>query len=109
MALEAKRVAFGAKQVVNIAAVGGMAGGASLSEGGLVVDGLFAQIVHIRVAAEADGDGIGFGQAGLIAGVGAMAIGAIAHGSGVGNFGGIDELGLVVVAGDAEGFYVWLG
>ena len=29
MALEAKRVAFGAKQVVNIAAVGGMAGGAS--------------------------------------------------------------------------------
>jgi len=41
--------------------------------------------------------------------VGAVAIGAIAHGSGMGHLRRFNLLGFVVVAGDAEGFGVWLG
>ena len=95
--------------MIDVAAVGSVAGCASLGKGGLVMHRLCAQVVEIVVASEADGDGVGFGQAGLAAGMGAVAIGAIAHGSGMGYLGAFNLLGFVVVAGNAEGFGVWLG
>ena len=45
---------------------------------------------------------VGLRQARLVAGVRAVAIGAVARGAGMRHFGGLNQLGLVVVAGDAE-------
>ena len=61
------------------------------------------------MAAEADADRVGFGQAGLVAGMRAVAVGAITHGAGMGHFRAFDELGLVVMTGQAEGLRVGLG
>src|SRR5579872_4574973 len=90
------------------AAVRLVAGCATLSESRLVMIRLFGQVGDVAVAAETDVDGGGFRQAGLLAGMRTVAVGAIAGGSGMLDFGGFDELGFVVVAGDTEGFDVLL-
>ena len=102
VALEAERIALGAQQMIVVAAVRRVAGGAALRKGGLMVHGLLAQIVDVGVAAEADADGVGLRQAGLVAGVRAVAVGAVARRAGMRHLGRVDQLGLVVVAGDAE-------
>lgn len=83
--------------------------GATLRECWLVVVGLLPRIGDIAVTGQADFDGVGFGQARLPAGVGTVAIGAIACGAGMGNFGGLDQFSFVVVAGNAQRFDVGLG
>ena len=105
MALQAERVALGAQQMLVVAAMRGVAGGAALRECRLMMHGLLAQVGDVGVAAQADADRIGLGQAGLVAGVRAVAIGAVAHGAGMRHLGGVDQLGLVVVAGDAESLW----
>jgi hypothetical protein len=87
VALEAQRIALGAQQMIVVAAVRRVAGGAALHKCGLMVHRLLAQIVDVAVAAEADADCVGLGQAGLVAGVRAVAIGAVAHGAGMRHFG----------------------
>lgn len=82
--------------------------GATLRECWLVMVRLLPRIGDIAVAGQADIDGVGFGQAWLPAGVGAVAVGAVAGGAGMRNFGGFDPLGYIVVAGDAEGLDVGL-
>ena len=108
MALQAQRVAFGAQQMIVVAAVRRVAGGAALRKSGLMVHRLLAQIVDVAVAAQADAHCVGLRQAGLVAGVRAVAIRAVAHCAGMRHFGRVDQLGLVVVAGDAKRFGVGL-
>ncbi len=74
-----------------------------------MMDGLLVQVANVAVASEANCYGVGLGQAWLLAGVGAVAIGAISHSAGMLNLGSFDQLGFVVVAGDAEGFCIGLG
>src|SRR6478735_10746596 len=59
VALEAQRIALGAQEMVIVAAVGRVAGGAALNKGRLMVRGLLAQFVDVVVASKADADGIG--------------------------------------------------
>ena len=60
------------------------------------------------MAAQADIYCVSLGQTGLGAGVGVVAVSAIASSTGVLNFCGLDELGLVIVTGDAERLYIGL-
>ena len=108
MALKAKGVALCAEEVFDLAAMGGVASGAGLLEGRLVVDGLLSQIFDVGMAAGADGDSIGLRQAGLRGGVWAVAVRAVAGGAGMRELGGLDLLALFVVAGEAEGLGVGL-
>ena len=87
MALQAERVALGAQQMIVVAAMRRVAGGAALREGGLMMHRLLAQIVDVAVASQADTDCVGLGQAGLVAGVRAVAIGAIAGRAGMRHLG----------------------
>src|SRR5262249_47936055 len=81
---------------------------AVLSEGRLVVHGLFLEIGNVAVAAQADVHAIGFGQSGLAAGMRTVARGAVARSSGVLHPGSLDLLALVVMAGEAESLDVGL-
>ena len=65
-------------------------------------NGFLPCVGDVAMATQADFDGIGFGQPRLTAGMRAVAIGAIARGSRMRNFGAVDQLGFVVVAGHAE-------
>ena len=87
VALQAKRIALGAKEMIDIAAVRRMASGTALHKSRLVMHRLLAQIVDVGVAAEADADGVSLRQARLVAGVRTVAVSAIAHCAGVGHFG----------------------
>ena len=102
VALQAERIALGAQQMIVVAAVRRVAGGAALHKGRLMVHGFLAQIVDVAVTSQADADRVGLGQAGLVAGVRAVAIGAIARRAGMRHLGRVDQLGLVVMAGDAQ-------
>ena len=84
MALQAKRIALGAQQVIVVAAVRRVAGGAALDECRLVVHGFLPQIIDVGMASEANVHGVGLGQPGMIAGVRAVAIRAIAGAPGCG-------------------------
>ena len=102
VALQAERIALCAQQMIVIAAVRGVAGGAALYKGGLMMHRLLAHIVDVGVTSQANTDGVGLGQAGLVAGVRAVAVCAIARRSGMRHFGRVDQLGLVVMAGHAQ-------
>ena len=74
-----------------------------------MVHRLLAQIVDVAVTSQADTDRIGLRQAGLFAGMRAVAIGAIAGRAGMRHLGRVDRLGLVVVAGHANCLGIGLG
>lgn len=109
VALEAQRIALGSQEMVVVAAVGRVTGGAALNKGRLMMRGLFAQFVDVAVASKADADGIGLRQAGLLAGVRAVAVCAIAHCAGMRDLCAVDLLGFVVMAGEADSLGVGLG
>ena len=54
MAFHAQRVSLRAQQVILVAAVRGVARGATLPKGGLVMNRFFLQLRRITVAAETD-------------------------------------------------------
>ena len=60
------------------------------------------------MATGADADGVGFGQAGLAAGVGTVTVCAIACRARMRELGGLDFFCLVVMACHAEGFGIGL-
>jgi len=80
-----------------------MTGGTTLPEGRLVVDRLLSLVRDIAVTAQADIDRVRFGKSGLPAGVWAVAISAVAGCSWMLNFGGLNQLRFIVVAGHAQG------
>lgn len=90
MALEAESISLGTQEVVDIAAMRSVAGGATLSECRLMVDGLLFQVADVSVTAEADADGISFWEAWLVAGMRAVAIGAITCSAGMRHLGGLN-------------------
>ena len=99
VALQAQSVARGAQQVVVVAAMRSVAGGAAEAENRLVVNGLLAFIGHVGMATQANAYRVGLGQAGLVAGMRTVTIGAVASRPGMRHLGVVDQLGLVVVAG----------
>ena len=107
--LEAKRISLGAQEVIVVAAMRRVAGGATLSKSGLMMRGLLAQFVDVVMASEADADGIGLRQAWLFAGVRAMAVCAIAHCAGMRDLCAVDLLRFVVMAAQADSLGVGLG
>ena len=83
---EAKCIALGAEKMIEVAAVGSVAGGATLSVYGLMVNRFLAEIGDLAMAAKTNVDRIGLGQPGLRTRVWTMTIGAIAGGSGMRHF-----------------------
>jgi len=67
-----------------------------------VVHRFFAEIIDVGVASKADTHRVGLGQPGLARSVRTVAIGAISRGAGMRHFGGVDQFGLVVMAGHAH-------
>lgn len=106
VALEAQiiDIALRAQQFLIVAAMGFVTGAAALIKRGLMVHGFLGEVTDVTVAAEADADGVGFWQRWIGAGVGVVAVGAIAGRSRVLHLGGVDQLCLVVMAGDTNLF-----
>src|ERR1017187_3835316 len=88
--------------MVVLSAVGLVTGGTTLTEGRLVVVRFLRQVGDIAVAAQADLDRVRFGKPRLPAGVGAVAISAVARRPRMLHFGSVDQLGFVVVASHAQ-------
>src|SRR5450631_4452089 len=109
MTLQTKRVALRPQQLRTFAAVRLVTDRATLTERGLVVDCLLALFRLLGVAAQANVDRVGFRPTRALARVRAMTIRAITGGAGMLHFGGLDQLCLVAVAGDAEGLDIGLG
>jgi hypothetical protein len=91
-----------AEQLFALAAVRLMASGTPLRKGRLVVHLFLLQISDIGVAAEANLDRIGFWEARLFTGVGVVAVGAVAGGSGMLHLGAFNLFCFFVVAGHAD-------
>lgn len=109
MAFEAEGVrSTGPQQVIVVSAVRSVTSGASLLECRLVAIRFLACVCDIRVAAQADIDGICLGKSGLTAGVRAVTIRAVARRAGMLNLGCVDQLGFIVMAGHAQSFDVGL-
>ncbi len=79
MALQAKRVALDPQQMIVLSAVRLVAGGATLPECGLMMHRFLALIRDIAMAAQANLNPVRFGKSRLAAGMGAVAVGAIAR------------------------------
>ena len=104
VAFQAKGIRSGsAQQVIIVSAVRLVAGSATLRESRLVVIWLLRQISDVAMAAQADVDRIRFWQPWLVAGVWTVAVSTVARSSGMLHFRRFNELGFVVVAGNAEG------
>src|ERR1022692_1599395 len=101
VAFQAKGIAFRAEEMIIVATVWHMASSAALSECRLVVHGFLRQVGNVAVAAEADVYCVCFRKARLPAGMRVVTVGAIARCSRMLHFGGLDELGFIVVAGNA--------
>jgi hypothetical protein len=108
VAFEAQVIPFGAQKFIAVTAMGIVAGPAALREGGLVMHGFLAEIRDIRVATETNVHGIRFRQTDVFAGVGIVAIGAIARRAGMLDLGGFNRLSFFVVAGYADGLGISL-
>src|ERR1035437_7927168 len=108
MALQAQSVAFGAEQMIVVTAMSLVTGRAALHEGGLMKVRFFHLVLLFAVATQTNVHRIRFRQARVGAGVRAVAVGTIAGCSGMLHLRGLDQLRLVVVAGDAEILYVRL-
>src|ERR1700733_4026993 len=103
MALQAQSVgSLGTQQVIVLAAVGLVAGGASLLECRLMHKVLLALVGQLAMTAQADVDRIGLGQAGLTAGMRIVAVGAISCRSRMLHFRLLNLLRLLAVAGYAD-------
>ncbi len=63
---------------------------------------LLGEVANIRMASDTDIDGIRLRQARLPCGMGAVTVGAIPARPRVRNLGGLDELGLVIMARHTE-------
>ena len=85
VALEAQAVAGNAQQMVVVAAVRSVTCGATFCKSGLVVERFLAEIADVGVASDADVDRVCLGKSGLLAGMGAVAIDAVAHSAGMGH------------------------
>src|ERR1022692_323285 len=101
-ALQAEGVSLGAQQMIVVAAVRLVTGRAALDKGRLMEHALLGLLGLVSVAAQADIDRVRFGKPRLPAGVGAVAVRAVARRAGMRNFGSVDELGFIVVAGHAK-------
>lgn len=108
VALEAESISLGAQEMIVLSAMRRVANGTALTEGRLVMHGLFEQVGNIAVAAETDIHAVGFRQSRLTAGVGIVAVSAIAGSAGMLYLGGLDLLAFVVVAGEAQRLCVGL-
>ncbi len=106
---EAERIDFlGAQQVLVLSSVRFMARLAAFLKCRLVRVFLFPLLCLIRMARQANFHAVCFRQSRLIAGVRIVAIGAIAHRTGMLHFGRFDLFHNFVVAGAANGFHVFL-
>src|ERR1700722_17994965 len=94
--------------MVVLTAVRLVAGSTSLLESRLMMVWFLPRVSHVRVAAQADIDRIGPRKPRLPACVGAMAVRALARRTRMRNFGGLDELGFIVVASYAQSLAVRL-
>src|ERR1700719_4144515 len=94
--------------MVVLTAVRLVAGSTSLFESRLMMVWFLPSVSHVRVAAQADINRIGFGKPRLPARVGTMAVRAIARRTRMRNFGCFDELGFIVVASHAQSLGVGL-
>ncbi len=83
VAFEAKSIALGAEQMLEIATVRRVARGTTLTECRLMVNLFLGEIGDLAMATKANVDGVGFGQSRLGTGVGTVAIGAITGGAGM--------------------------
>src|SRR5271167_4435227 len=109
VAFEAKCIAFGAEKMIEVAAVRSVAGGATLTEYGLMVNRFLAEIGDVAMAAKTNVDRVGFGQPGLRTRVRTMTICAITGGPGMRYFCFVDLFRFVGVTGDAKIFDIALG
>jgi hypothetical protein len=109
MAFETEGIAVRTQQMNDVAAMRRVARGAALRECGLMMHGFLCKIGNFTVATEADVYSVCLGEPGLPAGVGIVAIGAIAGGSRMLHFGALDEFRLIVVAGHAKRLDILLG
>ncbi len=109
VAFEAKSIALGAEQMLEIATVGRVARGTTLTECRLMVNLFLGEIGDLAVATKANVDGVGFGQSSLGTGVGTVAIGAITGGAGMRHLRFVDLLRFVGVTGDAKILDIGLG
>ena len=110
MAFEAQIIDFlGAQQVFVLAAVGLVAGRASLSESGLMEMRLLELVGLVAMAGQASADRVRLQEARGFAGVRVVASDAFSLGSGMRHLGLIDLLNLVAVAGGAQRFRVGIG
>lgn len=103
VALEAKSVGgLRPKQVIVVAAVRLMARSATLLEGWLVMNAFLREVRDVTVAAQADVNRISFRKSRLPAGMGVVAVGAIARRSRMRHLGTLDGFGFVIVASHAK-------
>lgn len=108
--LQAKNIrSLGAQQMIVVAAVWLVTGGAPLFEGGLMQHVLLRLLSLIGMACQTDIDRVGLGKARLAAGVRIVAIGTIAGSSRMRNFGLINFFCLIAVAGNTYRFHIRLG
>ncbi len=107
---EAERIDFfGSQQMLVLSAVRFMTRSAAFTKRGLVKMLFLTLLCLIRMAGEANFHAVGLRQSGLIAGVRIVAIGAIAHGTGMLHFCRFDLLHYFVMAGTANSLDVFLG
>ena len=108
MTLQAQRISLRPQQFVAASAVRLMTRATALAKRRLVVDFLLAQLRDVRVARQANLHAIGLGQAGEFAGMRIVAVRAVSRRARMLHLGGLDQLGLRVVAHHAEILHVGL-